>query len=582
MDTLTLTPLFDWILTASARAALLTVVVLMVQTVLRHRVPARWRHALWLPVLIVLLMPVFPESSWSVSSITARTAAPLELPVIEESIVLHATPALAAAAAETNEPTSWWQIVCVTWLVGAAGMVLFGFVAFTRTLWRFKRSHLPVSDALQRELEIVASEVGLRRAPRVWMSSAIGSPAVTGLLRPSLLLPAHFEQTLAPHEARLVLKHELTHIRRGDLPVHALLCLLLALHWFNPLLWLAFFKARLDREAACDAQVLDRENQAQRVAYGHTLLKVETTFSHHGLSLGFVGIFQRGVALRSRIQSIAFPPKQHPLMKSFLCLGIMLLTFLGVTRAATPKPDPKAPQILIQAKFVEVTEKQTGASGSISTPLPGPLDVRLKKPGIMGILTDPQFQVVIRGLSQRKGVDLMSAPQVTTRSGQQAKVEVVREFIYKNKAGKPIHVNPGVTLSALPRITDDGQIEIDMTPRVMEFMGFVDHKDGWKEPTFSDRKVKVNAEMTSGKTMVLELPGRTDTQQVQDADDAGRVIKSWTQVFHRRLFVFVTVSLVDPPTGKRRVPKHDEATDTPAPTKAVPQEREGQDAKGNR
>ncbi|MEZ0276338.1 MAG: hypothetical protein ACAH88_15620 [Roseimicrobium sp.] len=267
-------------------------------------------------------------------------------------------------------------------------------------------------------------------------------------------------------------------------------------------------------------------------------------------------------------------------MKSFLCLGIMLLTFLGVTRAATPKPDPKAPQILIQAKFIEITAKNEPASAA---PLPEPLDgAPNKAPGLVGILTDPQFQVVIRGLSQRKGVDLMSAPQVTTRSGQQAKIEVVREFIYKNKAGKPIHVNPGVTLSALPRITDDGQIEIDMTPRVMEFMGFVDHKDGWKEPTFSDRKVKVNAEVTSGKTMVLELPGRTDTQQVQDADGAGRVIKSWTEVFHRRLFVFVTVSLVDPPTGKRRVPKHDEATDTPAPTKAVPQEREGQDAKGTR
>jgi beta-lactamase regulating signal transducer with metallopeptidase domain len=543
------TPLFDWILAASARASLLTVVVLLAQAALRHRVPARWRYALWLPVLIVLLMPVFPESAWSVSSITARVAAPTpRLHVIEKSIVLHATPALEAAA-QTNEATSWWQVACVAWLVGAAGMVLFGSVAFTRTLWRFKRGCLPVSDALLRELEILAGEVGLRRIPRVWMSSAVGSPAVTGLFRPALLLPANFEQTLAPHEARLVLKHELTHIKRGDLPVHALLCVLLAVHWFNPLLWFAFFKARLDREAACDSQVIESENQTQRVAYGYTLLKVETAFCHHGLSLGFVGIFQRGAALRSRIQSIAFPPKQNPIMKSALCLGIVLLTFLGITRAATPKPDPKAPQILIQAKFVEITEKQ-GASSSNNKPLPSPLDVHLKKPGIMGILTDPQFQVVIRGLSQRKGVDLMSAPQVTTKSGQPAKIEVVREFVYTDKAGKPIPVNTGVTLSVHPKITDDGQIELDLTPQVLEFMGFVTHKSGWQEPTFSDRKVKVQAEMISGTTMVLELPMRTDEQQVQDADGAGNIIKSWTEYFQRRLYVFVTAQLIEPATGK--------------------------------
>ena len=50
-------------------------------------------------------------------------------------------------------------------------------------------------------------------------------------------------------ELQFVLRHELTHIKRGDLPLNALLCVLLSLHWFNPLLWFAFFKARLDRES---------------------------------------------------------------------------------------------------------------------------------------------------------------------------------------------------------------------------------------------------------------------------------------------------------------------------------------------
>jgi beta-lactamase regulating signal transducer with metallopeptidase domain len=96
---------------------------------------------------------------------------------------------------------------------------------------------------------------------------------------------------------QFVLRHELTHIKRGDLPLNALLCVLLSLHWFNPLLWFAFFKARLDRESACDDEVLQQEPQPGRIAYGHTLLKVESAFGYDELRLGFVGIFQRGAAL---------------------------------------------------------------------------------------------------------------------------------------------------------------------------------------------------------------------------------------------------------------------------------------------
>lgn len=67
-------------------------------------------------------------------------------------------------------------------------------------------------------------------------SSAVDSPAVAGLLRPVLLLPASFPQGFSANEARMILLHELTHLARHDLPLNWLLCVLQALHWFNPLL----------------------------------------------------------------------------------------------------------------------------------------------------------------------------------------------------------------------------------------------------------------------------------------------------------------------------------------------------------
>jgi bla regulator protein BlaR1 len=72
-----LTLFVDWLFAASARASLLTAVVSIIQSLLRYRVPARWRYAMWIPVRVVLLVPGFPESKWSVHSIIRLLQAPL-------------------------------------------------------------------------------------------------------------------------------------------------------------------------------------------------------------------------------------------------------------------------------------------------------------------------------------------------------------------------------------------------------------------------------------------------------------------------------------------------------------------------
>jgi beta-lactamase regulating signal transducer with metallopeptidase domain len=447
------------------------------------------------------------------------------------------------AASEMPESIPWLQVISLAWLIGAAGMVLFSFGAFVQTLWRFKHSQVPLSDALLHEVTALAREIGLRRTPRVWMASEIRSPAVTGLLHPTLLLPAHFEQTLTARDARFVLRHELTHIKRGDLPLNALLCLLLSLHWFNPLLWLAFFKARLDREAACDAQVLDREQQPERVAYGHTLLKVENAFSHHELSLGFVGIFQRGIALRSRIQSIATQPTQHPLMKTTLSLCIVLLTFLGITKAAPP--DTNAPQVLIEAKFIEVSEEAKA--------LLAPFDTAAASSSVSGMLNDVQFSTFLKKVEGAKGVDMLAAPRVTTRSAQEAKIEIGSEFAYKDAEGKAATKQIGTMLTLLPKVTGGNQIDLDISPQIVEFEGILKHASGVEQPIFRERKVTANVSMTSGQTVVLGFPA-TSTKQTTKDRSAGSVTTK-TENVTTHTMVFVTARLVDPATGKPVDPK---------------------------
>ncbi|MBE2287353.1 MAG: M56 family metallopeptidase, partial [Prosthecobacter sp.] len=278
-----LTAFFDWLLTASLRASLLTLAVGMVQFILCKHLSPRWRYALWLPVLVVLLMPVLPESRWSLESVMTEkpqiveiAPAPLTTPLPPADL-----PPAVADFTPASVPIDWQQIRLLTWASGAALALLAGGLSFTRTLQRFQRTRQNASTETLAQLKDVAREVGLRRPPRLLVASTINSPAVTGLLRPVLLLPAGFGHDFTPAEAHLILRHELTHLKRHDLPLNTLLCVLMALHWFNPLLWLAFFMARADREAACDAQVLENATPQRRSEYGHALLKMVREEAEH-------------------------------------------------------------------------------------------------------------------------------------------------------------------------------------------------------------------------------------------------------------------------------------------------------------
>jgi general secretion pathway protein D len=202
-------------------------------------------------------------------------------------------------------------------------------------------------------------------------------------------------------------------------------------------------------------------------------------------------------------------------------------------------------------------------------------------PGIFslaGVFTQPQFQVAIRALNQKKGVDLLSAPKVTTKSGQRAVIEIVREFRYPTTftppqvptisgggtaavnplTGLPIAVtvpvvvtpttpqnfetrNTGVTLEVEPVVGPDGvTIDLNLVPQVVEFEGFINYgspifavgantaagislsapilltANVINQPIFSTRKVTTSVSVWDGQTVVLGGLIREDVQKSED------------------------------------------------------------------
>ncbi len=160
-----------------------------------------------------------------------------------------------ATAAPTRTPLSWSAILLSVWLIGALlilGRLLAGVIAVQ---WMSRRTERVIDAPWLKQAKSLAEDLGISRRIVFLRSRGAAMPMAWGVLRPAVLMPADADHWPA-ERLRIVLLHELAHVKRRDCLTHMLAQLSCALHWFNPLAWMAARRVRTERERACDDLVL--------------------------------------------------------------------------------------------------------------------------------------------------------------------------------------------------------------------------------------------------------------------------------------------------------------------------------------
>ena len=219
------------------------VLVLLLRRPLRRLGGARASYLLWLCVPAAGVAVLLPGGQAALPAATAWLA----------PVQVAASDAMASAAGSGR---AWLDWVGPAWLAGAVATAL--LMAIQQL--RFQRALGPVG---RRQDGLYQCERAVR-----------GLPAVVGVFRPRILLPADFEQRYTAREQQLIVAHESLHVRRGDLLANAAAGLLRCLFWFHPLFPMALRRFRQDQELACDASVIAR-HPGDRRAYGEAMLKTQ-------------------------------------------------------------------------------------------------------------------------------------------------------------------------------------------------------------------------------------------------------------------------------------------------------------------
>ena len=202
--------------------------------------------------------------------------------------------------------------------------------------------------------------------PTIRLMPAGTTPAVVGIRQPQILLPEDWQSRFDQRSLRHVLLHELLHVKQHDLLWNWAAIAVQALHWFNPLVWFVVSRFQSDRELRCDAGALDLLSPTERLDYGHTLLRIQETFSAPPAMAGLAPCVRNHPTLRQRITMITTPTTRQPLLQILLVLTLSVLVSYSFTTARAQEKE-------VPAKVREgETIKKPGASGDSETPVKKP------------------------------------------------------------------------------------------------------------------------------------------------------------------------------------------------------------------
>ena len=347
------------LLKTSLLGSLAILAMLVLKPLWRERYRAKTRCWLWLALAVFLLLPV----DFSVKNAPVQAAPPKDytLFVGTDKTAIQSTDNLFGGMAEksgqspaqvrdtiiqrpvTNPEQKTTRYIPVTailfygYLAGAAAFLLYqgvSYALFRRTVRRWKRDVARADYAAM--LSDTARDLGVS-APEMIVCEAISTPAVTGLLRPRLLLPhEHYDV----QELRYILRHELCHLKRRDMLLKLVLLAANAMHWFNPVVYLMLRQADEDIELACDSAATDGLELPERAAYSRTLLAaVQSSVRALPATTCFGGTVER---LKRRITNVLGAQKKRGLGVVALVLALTLTAGCAVSwgeRAQTQKND---------------------------------------------------------------------------------------------------------------------------------------------------------------------------------------------------------------------------------------------------
>ena len=337
-----------YLLAGSLKGAAATALVSWIDGRSGYGMRAIWRRTWWLLVpaaflLPVIRLPVLPAVPEALASGTMGNIVSSFSKIPNEDFV--------RSSSSGHSSFSFWIISI--WLTGVAASLIPIFISTWRAHRTWCQSRLCTDGDLLNLLEDCKEHANVTIPIGLVVSDSIPVPVLFGWLRPRLLLPRSVAAESSRLELKVVLLHELAHLKALDIPTNWLFVLVRAVYWFNPFAYFAASGWSRFREEAADETAISWLGDESHQNYGATLLKIVGQCSGRAAPMGALAIGESLTNLKRRVSMIRNYPSKSPRA----LMAIMVL--LAMTATLTFAPTSAAEDDPAQAKVEAASAMQT-------------------------------------------------------------------------------------------------------------------------------------------------------------------------------------------------------------------------------
>lgn len=329
---------------------------------LNKRYAAKWKYMIWIFLALRLLLPFsgvngqYVMDRMSQLKVAANseseendTSNPTDLAMPYRGIVVEIPAQMTAPIKASSEKNTVGitilDIVALVWIIGSLIFMAVHLISYFQYKWQVKKNGQRVKEAciLSPMLQL-KRELHIRRTVSVMEYDEAESPMIIGFIKPVLVLP---KEQYSSEDLFFILKHELIHLKRGDVYLKLLFVTANAVHWFHPCIWIMQKEASIDMELSCDERVTRGTSYAMRKAYTETLLSMlhKQCVRKTALSTQFYG----GTAImKKRFENILIKSRKKNGILILVCAMILTIGLGTLVGCSVTKQDkenvPEQPQ----------------------------------------------------------------------------------------------------------------------------------------------------------------------------------------------------------------------------------------------
>ncbi len=374
-----MTNIFLTYLGISATVSIVVLLILLASPLINRRYAVKWKYYIWIFLAIRLIIPISgmyhaksqsPAIGDPAQSSGAVVYEPEEAQGVQpRRFVVEISVGTAVQSAPTSETATGKQnptlfdVIIAVWIAGAVIFVSVPIISCMHYKFRITHAGKRIeSGSAFDTLCKLKSQLEIKKNVPLMRFNQAASPMIIGFIRPIMVLPC---DEYSEEELQFIIRHELIHLKRGDVYVKLLCVIANALHWFNPLIWIMRREMAVDMELSCDEGVIKGADFDIKKAYTETLMSSLRRQSSKRSSLTTQFYGGKGTMKKRFSNILGKGGKKNGI--AVLIFAVVLATLLGVLVGCTQKTPAEDG---LGESFADLPDTDT-ANGEPTSPIDG-------------------------------------------------------------------------------------------------------------------------------------------------------------------------------------------------------------------